>query len=180
MLAILGFLAPFVPDLFGIGKQWIDHRQETQMLRLQAELAEKNHAYRLEQLEVEFALADRRSARRSRQSYGVKLLEAAANQDHVWRWSFNLAFMSFAALDWLISAVRPTVSYWVFGLYGLHKAGQFQLIFGTKDTANSLTARALEVFTTNGFYTAFDQDILFVILGFWFGDRVRRRANNSV
>lgn len=180
MLAILGFLAPFLPDVLGIGRQWIDHRQEMQMLRLQGELADKQHAYRLEQMDVAFALADRRSARRPHLAYGVKLLEAAASQDHVWRWSFNLAFMLFAALDWLISAVRPTVSYWVFGLYGLHKAGQFHLIFGTTDAAGSVTARALEVFTTNGFYTAFDQDVLFVILGFWFGDRVRRRASNSV
>ncbi|MGB0573294.1 MAG: hypothetical protein ACPGQM_14745 [Alphaproteobacteria bacterium] len=87
-------------------------------------------------------LADRRSARRSRQSYGGKLLEAAADQDHVWRWSFNLAFILFAVLDWLISAIRPTVSYWVFGLYGLHKAGQFHLIFGSTDTVESVTARA--------------------------------------
>ena len=57
-------------------------------------------------------------------------------------------------LDWLISSVRPGVTYWIFGLYAY-----------TKISAGQGTTM-----------TAFDQDILTLVISFWFGQRLRARA----
>ena len=120
--ALIGFIAPLLPELIGLGKGQLDHRNEMAMLRLQLEFADKAAGHRLEETEISAAGADLRSARQQRQSYGIQMLNAAdAAEGVLSRWAFNAVFIVFAALDWFISSVRPTVTYYIVGLWGSDK-----------------------------------------------------------
>ena len=169
--ALIGFLAPFLPDLIGLGRGWLDHRAEMQAMRLRLDHAAQEHQWRLAEIETGAQIRDLESARRPHRSYGVKLLSAAADAQEsgtVWRWSFNLAFLAFAALDWLISSVRPTVTYYLVALYGAVKAAKMYLVW-------EITGDWSRVLTNETAWTPFDQDVLVMVLAFWFGDRLRRR-----
>jgi len=91
----------------------------------------------------------------------------------MWRWSFNVIFILFAILDWLISSVRPTITYWIFGLYASIKMAVLWRLFEITEgvTAALLHERA---------WTATDQEMLVLVLAFWFGQRVRARAIKGV
>ena len=167
--AILGFLAPFLPDVVGIGKGWMDHKAEMQMMELRLKNAAQEHEWRLQELEIESAGKDLRSARKQRESYGVQILNAAHDAENVVsRWVFNLVFITFAGLDWLISSVRPTVTYYIVGLWGAIKVAL--IVAAYRETLDVIDALARpEV------WTEFDQDVLLMILAFWFSDAVLRR-----
>lgn len=174
IMAILGFVAPFLPDLLGFGKQWLDHKQEVDMMKLRHEQSKEEFSWRLDEAEIKFQQADISAARRPHKSYGIKMLDKAEEaKGLVWPWSFNIILLAFSALDWLISFVRPAVSYWAFGLYTAQKTAQIALMMRASDSA-------LEVLASPHAFTKFDQDILVMILGFWFGDRVRRRAKAQI
>jgi len=169
--AIIGFLAPFIPDLIGMGKGWLDHKQEMEAIRLQGELAEKAAVWRAEEVATQSAASDRISARKPHESYGVKLLNAASKQDGklLWRWSFNMVFLAFAALDWFISSVRPGVTFWLVGMWGAVKAAKLWVVY-------SITGDFTTVFMNEAAWTPFDQDVLLLVLTFWFGSQARKYA----
>ena len=98
--AILGFIAPHLPDFIGMGKGWLDHKAELQMMELRLKNAEKEHEWRLQELEIESAGKDLISARKERKSYGVQILNAAHDAEGVVsRWVFNAVFGVFSGLD---------------------------------------------------------------------------------
>lgn len=173
ILAILGFIAPFIPDLFSMGKGWMDHKQEMQMMDLRLRHEEKAHEWRLEEVEVAAQLKDISEARKPHKSFGIQLLDKAGDSDGlVWRWSFNIVFLSFAFLDWIISFVRPSVTYYIFGLYGAVKIATMYRLY---EITESATATLMHEQT----WTQFDQDMIMTVLFFWFGDRIRRRAKSN-
>ena len=167
--AILGFLAPFLPDVLGIGKGWMDHKAELQMMELRLKNASQEHEWRLQEIEIESASKDLMSARKQRESYGVQILNAAHDAEHVVsRWIFSAVFLVFAGLDWFISSVRPTVTYYVVGLWGAVKVALIVAAYReTLDVIDALTRPEI--------WTEFDQDVLLMILAFWFSDAVLRR-----
>ena len=167
--ALIGFAAPFLPELIGLGRTWMDNRQEWKMMELRLQHAEKEHGWRMDEIEIEGAYKDRASARKQRESYGVQILNAAHDAEGiVYRWTFNVIFLMFSILDWMISTVRPVVTYGVVGIWGAIKVA---VIIGayreTGDIVTALLAPAV--------WTGQDWDILGVIIGFWFGDSVKRR-----
>lgn len=167
--ALIGFLAPFIPDVFSIVRQWIDHRQEVEILRLRGEQARDEATWRMEEIRTRADIAELQAIRRPHQSFGVQLLDKAAEGASVWRWSLNLVFLAFAALDWLISSVRPALTYWAFGLYTAVKLAKLSYVYDvTGDLSRTLLNEAA--------WTPFDQELLFLVVAFWFGQRTRQRA----
>ena len=171
--AIIGFIAPFLPDFVGMAKGHLDHKHEMESISLHGEIASKaatqQAQWRAEEIEVKEAGADIRSARKQRSSYGVQMLNAA--QDAQWmvgKWAFSLAFLAFSGLDWFISTVRPAITYYVVGLWGAIK---FAIIMG----AYRETGDLIEVLTRPEMWSSFDQDVLLMILAFWFSDAALRR-----
>ncbi|PKR54393.1 hypothetical protein COO20_09695 [Thalassospira marina] len=173
--AIIGFLAPFIPDLLGLGKGWIDHKQEMEMVRLQAELADREHAYRMDETLATAQVAENRMARQPHQSFGVQILDKAHDSDGVvWRWSFNLVFLAFAWIDGLISSVRPVVTYWAFALYTAAKTATMIAVYQASANYSDGVIDALsKVGINESFFTDFDQEMLMLVIGFWFGQRIR-------
>lgn len=177
IMALLGFFAPFLPDLLGLGKQWLDHRQELQMLELRHAQAKEESTWRIEEAHVQADIALDKAVRQPHKSYGVQLLDKARDNDAVSKWVFNLVFVVFAWLDALISSVRPVITYWAFGLYTLVKTANLYLAYQASLKWSDGTAEALAMTLTNeAAWTAFDQDMLVLIISFWFGQRSRSRV----
>jgi hypothetical protein len=175
IMAIIGFLAPFLPDVIGYFKAGQDHRHEMEMLRLRGEQANQEHLWRMEEVEIEAAARDRSEARKPHESYGIKLLDKAAEaKGMVWKWAFNLGLLAFLFIDWMISSVRPAITYWAFGLYAAVKMALLSQIYAAaakfNDTAWDTAAAAL---TNEAAFTAFDQDLLLLVVSFWFGQRLK-------
>ena len=174
LAALIGFVAPLLPDLIGMGKGQLDHRNEMAMLRLQLEFADKAEAHRLEETEIQAATADLRSARTQRQSTGVQLLNSAHDMPEglLSRWAFNFVFLLFAILDWVISTVRPFVTY---GIVALWAAIKIAIIVSASrqsgDWVSTLTAPEV--------WTQFDEDMLILVLAYWFSASTLRRRKAS-
>ena len=169
LAALIGFVAPLLPDLIGLGKGQLDHRNEMAMLRLQLEFADKAEGHRLEETEIQAASADLRSARQPRQSYGVQILNAAHDAEGVLsRWVFNLCFVAFSMLDWLISSVRPFVTY---GIVGLWAAIKLAIIINVSRQSGDW----VQTLTAPDVWTQFDEDMLIMVLAYWFSASTLRR-----
>lgn len=93
--ALGGVLLNFVPDIFGMARDWVDHKRELQMMELQSKLAKEQHAMRVEALAYQADIKDMTAVRRhdTKLSSGYKIMDAYR------------------------ASVRPTVTYMVFGLY---------------------------------------------------------------
>ncbi len=168
--AALGFLAPFLPDLIGMGKGWVDHKQELQMMKLRLDHAAQEHDWRMDLIHEQAALQSQIAARKPHQSYGVQILNAAQhNEGLINGWVFSIAFIMFSALDWFISSVRPTVSYFIFGVWGSVKLASLLFIYEQKQDLVLTLSHPLA-------FTDFDQELMLLIVAFWFGDRTRRRV----
>jgi hypothetical protein len=105
---ILGFLGPFLPELIGIGRDVLRHKQEIELRRLSADIAEKEWKLRIAEVEtkadVEFALA----AHRPEQSFGIQLLDAALGKGLRFGWVAPIFYM-FAIADWIKEMVRHPI-----------------------------------------------------------------------
>lgn len=169
LAALLGFAAPLLPDLIGVGKGWLDHKKEMQMMELRFKHAAQEAEWRMQEVEIQAATADVQSARTQRQSYGVQILNAAHDAEGMLsKWVFGLVFFIFSLLDWFISSVRPTVTYYIVALWGAIKLA---IIFA----AQRETGDWVETLTRPEVWTTFDQDVLLMVLAFWFSDATLRR-----
>lgn len=185
LAALLGFLAPFLPDVIGMGKGWLDHKQEMEMMRLRLEHESKAHGWRMDEVEANAVAQDRLAARKPHEAYGPKLLNAAAKQEGrlLWRWAFNLAFLAYAVLDWLVVFVRPGVSYYVFGLWGAVKAATIYGVYLHVQAAGldgGVAGDLARTLTNEATWTEFDRDLLLLIAAFWFSERLIRRRTGNV
>lgn len=170
IMAILGFIAPFIPDLLGMGKATLDHKFEKEMMKLRIDAERDRALYRMEEIEIQARTQENIAARQPHKSFGVDLLDKASeSRGIIWAWSLNLAFLAFVWLDWIISFVRPSVTYYIFGLYGAIKITTMYRLY---EITESVSATLMHEQT----WTTFDQDMLLTIMGFWFGERTRRRA----
>ena len=176
--AIVGFVAPFLPDVVKLFKQRLDHKQEMEMLELRLTHASKEHEWRMREIETAADAADLRSARKPRESYGVQLLNAAAG--HVGEnaviapKTFSRAFLLFTLTDLFSAAVRPVITYWIVGLWGTIKMALLYSLYST--AGGGWQDKIVNALTAEGVWTGFDQDVLAVVIGFWFGWRTRQRA----
>ena len=169
LAALIGFVAPHLPSLIGLGKGWMDHKQEMQMMELRYKYAEKEAGWRMAEIETTAAATDIQSARKQRESYGVQILNAARDSEGVLsKWTFGFVFLLFSALDWFISSVRPTVTYYVVGLWGAIKLA---IIVGAYRESGDW----VETLMRPEIWTRFDEDVLVMILAFWFSDATLRR-----
>lgn len=180
MFAVLGLLMPFLPKLLGVFQSYLDHKFEMEMMQLRMQAAANEAQYRMDEIVTQARAAENIAARKEHESYGVKLLQAADRPDSkIWGWSFNTVFLAFSWLDWFISSVRPVITYWSFGLYTAVKVATVAYAYQASAKYSGGSAEALiKTFLNEGVWTAFDGDMLQLIVGFWFGNRLTAgRAN---
>jgi hypothetical protein len=169
---ILGFLGPFLPELIGIGRDALRHKQEIELRRLSAEIAEKEWKLRLAELDqradIEFALA----ARAPQQSFGIQLLDAALDKGIKFRWLAPVFYL-FALADWLIMLIRPGITAVLFGAYLAYKYAIIQTLAAVSDDSFT-TLEGLRLT-----WTALDTDLVLGVIGFWFGIRTKGNSGGS-
>lgn len=179
-MALLGLLAPFLPDLLGVLRGHLDHKYELEMMRLRHDQARDEASWRLQEVEVRAQVQEMLAARKPHESYGVKLLEAANRSDSkVWGWSFNTLFALFGLLDLFIASVRPTITYWAFGLYVAVKAATLYATFAMMAQHVTVVEAMVNTLMDGRAWTSFDADMLQLIVGFWFGNRIRNGGRSG-
>ena len=174
--AILGLAAPFLPDVIGMARSFLEDRQERKMLELQLQHAAQAHSWRMDEIEIKGTLKDVSSARSHdrKPGFGIQLLQAAHEAEGVIsKWAFNIAFALYTVVDLFSSFVRPSVTYALMGLYLAIKGSMiYSLYLGYGDFTAALVDESV--------WTIFDQELLVMIMGFWFGTRARHKARSVV
>lgn len=157
--ALLGFFGPFLPEIIKVFRQKQDNAHELAILELQSKLAEQNHLYKMQELNVSADITEMQTLRQPQQSFGVQILDAAKD----WPKPTILpVFYLFALLDFVSGLVRPAITYAVTFFYLAYKWALFEqakLITGAWEKA------AITI------WTEVDFSILLLVLGFWFGSR---------
>lgn len=167
--AIIGFAAPFVPEVLKLGGRWMDNRQEIELIKLRMQHGALEHTWRMEEIVAQADIAEMKTLREPQQSFGVQLIDAAAKLQ--WRgWERFLivpVFYLFALLDFLTGIVRPGVTVAAFTFYGAVKYAQYHAAwFATGDRA----AAMLSIWGEQ------DWAVLTLCLSFWFGARTAKAA----
>lgn len=162
---ILGFAGPFLPELL---KGWRASREmehQLSVMRLQAEIAERQHQWKVEEINVNADIVESEAIRKPVPSFGVQILDAA-KQSQMSPWFWMPVFWMFSVLDWLSGMVRPTITYAVVGFWLAFKI------------AILLEAQELEGWRT-AFQTSWGEDdiaVLMLVLSYWFGQRAMKAA----
>ncbi len=164
--AILGFAAPFLPELLKYFNRKQDNAHELSMMSLQAQLAEKQHAWRMEEIITTADAAETVELHKPMSSFGVQLLDAAKGHS-LSGWALYPAFYLFAILDFISGFVRPGITYAAFGFYMSVKWAELTI---AKAHNSALSAALLQVWSSE------DRAIVILVLSYWFGHRSAKQA----
>ncbi|HYE01333.1 MAG TPA: hypothetical protein VEH84_18270 [Alphaproteobacteria bacterium] len=169
LTAAFGFFAPFLPELLKLARERQDQGFELQRLRLSAELAEREHAWRLAEIEARADAAEGAALHAPQPSFGVQMLDAARDGG-LGGWAVVPAFYLFALLDFLSGLVRPAVTYAMFGFYMAYKLARLQLMQSVSDQSFDWYEGVVRLWG--------DQDwaVLTLVLSYWFGHRAAKAA----
>jgi hypothetical protein len=170
--AVFGFAAPFLPQLIGLFKGRMEHQQELDRMRLSAEIAEKEHAWRMAEVESRADIEEARMLHQPIPSSGVALLDAAKDWGFT-KWAFVPAFYIFALLDAMASAVRPTITFMAFGGYLAFKWAQFNLATTYVGGTDQWEQLAQAIAST---WRDEDWAVLTLCLSYWFGHRAAKAS----
>ena len=96
--AVLGFAAPFLPELLKYFNRKQDNAHELAMMSLQAQLAEKQHAWKMEEIITTADATEIVEWHKPMSSFGVQLLDAAKGQG-LSGWALYPAFYLFSLFD---------------------------------------------------------------------------------
>ena len=166
VMALIGLVGPFLPTLLKIIQSKIDNAQEIKMFGLQVELAKQKHAWQMAKIEATADIAIEEAIHQPLQSYGVRILDAMKGAG-LPGWFCAIMVTLYTILDLLTGAVRPVITYAAFGGYIAFKVASFALISsGGMTTANAIIQS----------WTEFDQNVVVLVLSYWFSLRAARYA----
>lgn len=166
LTAIIGFVAPFLPELLKYFNRQQDNIHELKMMELQMQRGAQEHLWRMEEI---ITAADSKEAEllhAPMNSFGVQLLDAAKGHK-LSGWALYPIFYLFSLLDFLSGMVRPGITYAAFGFYMMVKWAQ--LTMAIPDDGGFATA-VLTVWTDE------DRSIVILVLSYWFGQRAAKSA----
>ncbi len=164
--AVLGFAAPFLPEMLKYFNKKQDNAHELAMMDKQAALAEKQAGWRMDELIVNADAAETLELHKPMSSFGVQLLDAAKGQG-LSGWALYPAFYLFSLMDFLSGMVRPGITYAAFGFYMSVKWAELQI---AKANNSALSAALLQVWSSE------DRAIVILVLSYWFGHRSAKAA----
>lgn len=164
--AVLGFAAPFLPEILKYYNRKADNAHELAMLKLQGEMADKQHAYRMEEIGIQGDIGEAIELHKPQKSFGVQLLDAAKGHG-LSGWALYPAFYLFAILDFISGFVRPGITYAAFGFYMSVKWAELTI---SKAHNSALSAALLQVWSSE------DRAIVILVLSYWFGHRSAKQA----
>jgi hypothetical protein len=164
--ALIGFAAPFLPELLKYFQRSQDCAHELAMFKLQMERGAAEHLWRMEEISSQADIAEATMLHSPQQSFGVQLLDAAKNSK-MSGWALYPAFGLFALMDFLSGMVRPAITYAAFAFYVVVKWAQLQAAL-----AESGSYIAALPFV----WGDADRAIIVLVLSYWFGHRAAKAA----
>jgi hypothetical protein len=166
--AIFGFAAPFLPEVLKLFKGWQDHKQEMERMRLSAELAQLQHAWRMEEVNAHADIAEMQALHQPMPSFGVQILDRAHDSNFP-VWTVIPVFWLFSFADWIATNVRPGVTWIMVAFYGATKWALYVTLTGPR-FENSPASAVAQIWG--------DQDwaVLVLVLSYWFGQRASKAA----
>lgn len=164
--AVLGFAAPFLPELLKYFTRKQDNAHELAMFDLRIKQASSEHEWRMEEINTRGDIEEAIELHKPQTSFGVQLLDAAKGQG-LSGWALYPAFYLFALMDFLSGMVRPGITYAAFGFYMAVKWAELTI---ARVNNSPLSVALLQVWTSE------DRAIVILVLSYWFGHRSAKAA----
>lgn len=162
--ALLAFGSQFLPAILTIFQRRIDNSHELEMFKLRLDASAKEHLYKMEEMNASADIEEAKVIHTPAPSFGVQMLDAAKGSGFG-VWATVPAFYLFTLLDFVAGMVRPGVTYAIVAFYMACKYAQWVLLTGPKYEADPVEA-------IPQLWTETDAQVLFMCLGFWFGQRM--------
>ena len=164
--AVLGFASPFLPEVMKYFQRKQDNQHELEMMSLQAQLQEKQLAWKMEEIVTQGDIAEAVELHKPVTSFGVQMLDAAKGGS-LSGWALYPAFYLFSFLDFVSGMVRPVVTYAAFAFYVSYKWAQLSIV---RAATTDVMQAVLQVWSED------DRAIVILILSYWFGQRAAKAA----
>jgi len=164
--ALVGFAAPFLPEVLKFYSKKQDNEHELAMMDLQMKKGAADHVYKMEEINTQGDIAESIEVHKPLQSFGVQLLDAAKGHG-LSGWALYPAFYLFCVLDFLAGMVRPGITYAAFAFYVSVKWAELTI---ARANSSALSAALLQVWTSE------DRAIVILVLSYWFGNRSAKAA----
>lgn len=163
--AIIGFLAPFLPELLKFFTRKQDNEHELEIMRLQLQKGAQEHLWKMEEISATADIKEGELIHTPMNSFGVQLLDAAKGHG-LSGWALYPVFYTFALLDFLAGMVRPGITYAAFVFYMAVKWAQLTIAQDNTQLEYAL----MSVWGDE------DRAILVLVLSYWFGQRSAKAA----
>ena len=164
--AVIGFAAPFLPELLKYYTRKQDNLHELAVLNLQIQKGSQEHLWKMDELSVAAESSEFEVVHAVQNGFGVQLLDAAKGHG-LSGWALYPAFYLFCALDFLAGLVRPAITYAAFAFYVMVKLAQLEM---AKAAGSGLSLALIQVWTGE------DRAIIILVLSYWFGNRSAKAA----
>ena len=169
----MGFFSAFLPDLIKYFQAKQEFAHDERMRQLDIEAQKFVATVQLDQTIAKGDIDDAVSARSMTPSYGTKLLDAVAGeQGWFLRFIKGALILALALIEVLNGLMRPTVVYYVMGLWGGVKAARFYLYLSASGSHDWATIAA----ATAAIWDDEDKLIVEYVVGFLFGIRHRLKT----
>lgn len=167
-LAVIGFLAPFIPEAIKFVTQGRDLRHEKEMTELRMKAGAQESTWRIAEANARADADVEVAIRQPQQSFGIQLLDKAAALGWHPAWLMPMFYL-FGLMDFLSGMVRSTITYLTLGAYLFYKYCLYELLTSER-FANSMASAGVQLWTPN------DWELLFMVFAYWLGDRTRKAA----
>jgi len=143
--SILGLFGSFLPELLKFFKIKEDHKHEKDMFLLQVQLAEKQHKFRVDEMNITADIEESKAVYQMAEQKitGSKFIDGI------------IALYN--------SSVRPTITYAFMVFYGLVKYGQYKVFIASGLGKWEIMA---------AIWSGEDMAAFMTVMGFWFGGRM--------
>lgn len=165
--ALLGFLAPFLPELIKYFNRKQDNAHELAMMDKRIQASEKEHMYKMEEVNANADIAETIELHKPQQSFGVQMLDAAKGHD-MSGWALYPTFYLFSILDFINGMVRPTIAYAMVAFYMAYKYACYDAMRSVSDESFTWSEGIIKLWTEN------DWAVLMMVLAYFFGQRAAK------
>ncbi len=167
LLTLFGFLAPFIPEVLKMFTRRQDNAHELAMFKMRLEASEKEHMYKMEEINTKADIAETIEIHKPQQSFGVQMLDAAKNHS-MSGWALYPVFYMFSFLDFINGLVRPFIAYAMVLFYMAYKYACYDAMRSVSDESFTWSEGILKLWTEN------DWGVLLMVLAYFFGQRTAK------
>lgn len=177
LTALLGIFGSLLPELLKFFREKDERKHELDMLQLQSQIAEKQHEWRLQEIETQADIKEQAEIMKPQKSFGVEILDKAVDTKMA-NWMILPVFWAFSFADWITTMIRPTITLLLVAHYMFLKFAQALISKaqavkhpeGVMDHISNISAKVGDT------WTQFDSELLTLVISFWFGGRLAQKV----